>query len=541
MGVVYRAEHVELKKLAAVKLLLPAMSVRREIVARFFNEARAAAAIRHPGIVDVYDSGVQDDGSAYIVMEYLSGESLADRLAREGPMALHPSLAIIGQAARAIGAAHAAGIVHRDLKPDNIFLVADQDIDCGIRLKILDFGIAKLAQDTNARGLTSTGAAMGTPAYMPPEQWVSAGEVDQRSDIYALGCVIFEMLCGHPPFERPGVMEFADAHRFVPAPSPSQVRPELPSAIDGILGKALAKAPADRYATMNELAQAIANVGRLSAQSRRHSINSIGDDTSQAHLILESAGTVRGPTQSLGKWWMVAGLGAVAVVSAAIAVVLVTGSSGRSAGIDANTTKEIAPPVEPAGTSADAAGGSAKPGTAFGRESVDPSATRPRLAVGYAGTTGNPPTPTFEVQRAEARKEAWIRNATLSDDLFFRWRVRFVAETAQTRLQASARKKEPGHVGIDRSEYSCAIQFDEWGSPSELTNCKMTSHDGACGKRLRRMKATKVVCAQGTKDLLCKWSAGFNYCDSGWKDDRYYFILRRPIIPEDSLDGDQGG
>ncbi|TMQ19215.1 MAG: serine/threonine protein kinase [Deltaproteobacteria bacterium] len=170
MGAVYAGEHTLLGRPAAIKVLLPELSQKQDVVTRFFNEARAATAIRHPGIIEIYDFGWTSEGAAFIVMEHLEGDTLARRSARS-PFRWPAVLAIARQIAGALGAAHAKGIVHRDLKPDNVFLVPDPEVPGGERIKLLDFGIAKLAVDsTTTVNVTKTGAVMGTPTYMAPEQ-----------------------------------------------------------------------------------------------------------------------------------------------------------------------------------------------------------------------------------------------------------------------------------------------------------------------------------------------------------------------------------
>ena len=168
MGTVYCAEHVLIGKPAAVKVLLPQYARDHGIVTRFFNEARAVSAIHHPGIVELYDFGYMEDGSAYIVMELLRGETLASRIARRGRLREPEALAIVRGIAGALAAVHAKGIVHRDIKPENVFLVPDADAACGERVKVLDFGIAKLTDDQGALTQTSTNAMLGTPMYMSP-------------------------------------------------------------------------------------------------------------------------------------------------------------------------------------------------------------------------------------------------------------------------------------------------------------------------------------------------------------------------------------
>src|SRR5262245_23764831 len=193
MGEVWLAEHTMIGRRAAIKVLHEAVSRRPEIVGRFFNEARAATAISDPGIVQIFDFGQHTTGDAFIVMEMLEGETLELRLRRSGALRVPDALRLLRQVAASLGAAHARGIVHRDLKPDNIFVVPDPEAVGGERTKILDFGIAKLAgQGVGVK--TQTSAVMGTPTYMSPEQCRGAGEVDQRSDIYSLGCILYEIL-----------------------------------------------------------------------------------------------------------------------------------------------------------------------------------------------------------------------------------------------------------------------------------------------------------------------------------------------------------
>src|SRR5262245_40392039 len=166
MGTVYRAAHETLGRSAAVKMLSPASSRDREMVARLYNEARSATAIRHPGIVEIYDFGFLPDDTAYIIMELLEGESLARKLRREGGVPFRRALQIARAVCRTLHVAHEYGIIHRDLKPENIFLVPDPDLPDGERVKLLDFGIAKGAEETSQFALTDTGVVMGTPPYM---------------------------------------------------------------------------------------------------------------------------------------------------------------------------------------------------------------------------------------------------------------------------------------------------------------------------------------------------------------------------------------
>jgi eukaryotic-like serine/threonine-protein kinase len=258
MGVVYRAEHVLIGRKAAVKLLQSKMSSDPELVDRFFNEARAAALIRHPGLVEAFDFGYADDGRAYIVMELLEGEALTQRIARDVRLSVPTALAIARQVANALHAAHEVGIVHRDLKPENIHLVADPEAAGHVRTKVLDFGIAKLAQPEDRRSVkTRTGAVFGTPRYMSPEQARNATNVDRRTDIYALGCIMFEMILGTPPFDHDSWAELVAAHLHEQPPRPRELDPSLAPELEAILLRAIAKPVAERFATMAELIHAI--------------------------------------------------------------------------------------------------------------------------------------------------------------------------------------------------------------------------------------------------------------------------------------------
>jgi serine/threonine-protein kinase len=253
MGTVYCAEHALIGKPAAVKVLLPQYGRDRSIVARFFNEARAVSAIDHPGIVRLYDFGYMDDGSAYIVMELLRGETLAGRIASRGRLTEAEAVAIVRGIAGALGAVHARGIVHRDIKPDNVFLVPDLETTSGERIKVLDFGIAKLTDEPGTLNQTSTNTMLGTPLYMSPEQCRGAGHVDQRADLYALGCVAFEMLAGVPPFLGEGAGEVIAAHLHIDPPALRTLAPEVSAHTERVVAALLAKRADDRPQTAHDL------------------------------------------------------------------------------------------------------------------------------------------------------------------------------------------------------------------------------------------------------------------------------------------------
>ncbi|MDB4962107.1 MAG: serine/threonine protein kinase [Myxococcales bacterium] len=249
MGVVYRASHVVLGSPAAVKVLLPQFTKDPVVLERFFTEAKAASAIRHVGITDVFDYGRLSDERAFIAMELLRGEDLTSFLARH--RTVDPSIAaeITSQLLAALNAAHAVGVVHRDLKPDNIFLVRDGGAPGGIRIKILDFGIAKLISEPSGkrqRAKTKGDTILGTPSYMSPEQCRGGGEIDARADLYAVGCILFELLTGRPPFLADGQGEIMAMHIYEAPPRLSQHARSLPPELETLIARMLTKSAEDR-------------------------------------------------------------------------------------------------------------------------------------------------------------------------------------------------------------------------------------------------------------------------------------------------------
>lgn len=265
MGQVYLAEHSAIEKRIALKVLRAEYAHKGEIVTRFQQEAISASRIKHPNVLDVFDFGQLENGCFYLAMEFLEGNDLADELQRSRVLTPPRALPIAMQICRALAAAHAKGVVHRDMKPENVFLQRTGDGEEIV--KIVDFGIAQLkpsneeaAAVSTHRRLTRTGMIFGTPEYMAPEQ-ASGKHADLRCDIYAVGIILFELFTGAVPFTGETFLGVLTKHLNELPPSMRSVYPDLQlsNELEGVVQRALAKDPLQRYQTMNELAQALAS------------------------------------------------------------------------------------------------------------------------------------------------------------------------------------------------------------------------------------------------------------------------------------------
>jgi formylglycine-generating enzyme required for sulfatase activity/tRNA A-37 threonylcarbamoyl transferase component Bud32 len=325
MGAVFHAVHRDIGKHVAIKVLHPHLCQNPEVATRFLNEARAASAIEHPGIVDIFEFERTPAGAPYIVMEFLRGEPLAARMERLG-IGLRPqALRIARQVASVLAAAHDKGIVHRDMKPDNVMIVPDPEAPDGERVKVLDFGIAKVAEEAQKPGghlvKTQDGLLLGTPAYMSPEQCRGARDVNDRADVYSLGIMLYQMLAGGLPFRGDSVAEMMAAQLMEQPPSLAQAAPEIPAPVVALVDAMLAKAPAARPSMHQVLAQlqmfgmpAAGQAGALSTET----------------MVGQAAGPPGGPGTRPGtqkrrrsRWPMIlAGVGTAAVTTAILAIVL---------------------------------------------------------------------------------------------------------------------------------------------------------------------------------------------------------------------------
>ncbi|HEX6276500.1 MAG TPA: serine/threonine-protein kinase [Polyangiaceae bacterium] len=255
MGVVLAARHLVLGQKVAVKFLLPDVAKRQpEAVERFLREARAATQLKSEHVARVMDVATANGGAAYLVMEFLEGQDLGHVLRDSGRLPVASAVDYALQAGEALAEAHARGIIHRDLKPANLFLT--RGIDGSPLVKVLDFGISK-ATATGERGITRTDAVMGSPGYMSPEQIISAKNVDQRSDVWGLGIVLYELVTGVPPFDGDNIATLSAQIVTETPKSVADLRPEAPRALSDVIAKCLEKDAARRFSSMAELATAL--------------------------------------------------------------------------------------------------------------------------------------------------------------------------------------------------------------------------------------------------------------------------------------------
>ncbi len=251
MGIVYRAKDVRLKRTVAVKLLPPELAYRDEIRSRFLREAEMAAQLSHPNIVPIYTVD-EKENLVYFIMAFIDGETLGARITARGRLAVSEARTILRQVADALAYAHARGVIHRDIKPDNILIALDDG-----RAVVTDFGIARAADDTTGTKLTATGVAIGTPAYMSPEQCTGERAVDGRSDLYSLGVVMYYALAGTPPFAGTNTAALLVKH-LTERPRPLRdVRGDVPADLAAIIMRLLEKNPGDRFQDAQAVVQAL--------------------------------------------------------------------------------------------------------------------------------------------------------------------------------------------------------------------------------------------------------------------------------------------
>jgi CheY-like chemotaxis protein len=278
MGAVYKARHRRMKRVVALKVLAKAMAGSEAFVRRFQREVEVIARLAHPNVVMAYDADEAEAGP-FLVMEFVDGRDLASDVADGGPLSAADAVECTGQAARGLGYAHGQGIVHRDVKPANLMRAVDGTI------KVADLGLARLNADNSSSinaSLTQAGGVVGTLDYMAPEQAVDSTAIDARVDIYSLGCALYYLLTGHPPYTGTSLMAMLLAHRESPIPDLRAARPDVPAELDAVYRRMMAKAPADRYPAMSDVIgamEALQRAGQLSDErpARRSAVG--GRDT----------------------------------------------------------------------------------------------------------------------------------------------------------------------------------------------------------------------------------------------------------------------
>jgi tetratricopeptide (TPR) repeat protein len=257
MATVYLAQDLKHGRPVAIKVLRPDLAESLGS-ARFLREIRIASRLAHPNILPVHDSG-SADGLLYYVTPYVAGESLRERIRREGPLPVKDAIRITREVAEGLAYAHGQDVVHRDIKPGNILLEAGHAV-------IADFGLARAIHAAGGDEVSSAGLALGTPPYMSPEQVTGGDQIDGRSDVYSLGCVFYEMLAGEPPFTGPSAQAITAKHLQMPPPSLRTVRPHIPASIEAAIGRALEKVPADRFQSADDFARALTGDERSTTQ-----------------------------------------------------------------------------------------------------------------------------------------------------------------------------------------------------------------------------------------------------------------------------------
>jgi serine/threonine protein kinase len=359
MGMVVSAMHIHLDERVAIKFLLPEALANPEAVTRFGREARAAVKIKSEHVARVIDVGALETGAPYMVMELLRGRDLGQQLRETGALPVALAVEYVLQACEALAEAHAIGIVHRDLKPANLFLTMRADgSPC---VKVLDFGISKVAAAAGSgsdMGMTRTQSIMGSPLYMSPEQMASARDVDPRSDVWAIGCVLYELITGRVPFEAETMPQLCTLILHREPPSPRSIRPELPEAIEGVIMRCLRKDRTHRYPNVGALARDLAgfapDAGPRSAERISRVLSSSGMSSTElsssnlsAHTAASNTGSQAwGATKmsrsSRAVWFGLAGVGAILVIG----LLVWKGSSSGSAPAPDASAAAVKPPAE---------------------------------------------------------------------------------------------------------------------------------------------------------------------------------------------------
>jgi eukaryotic-like serine/threonine-protein kinase len=346
MGTVYRAVHVTLGQRVAIKLISGEHLQSTEARKRFSVEAKAAAKLRSRHVVQVYDDGETPEGNPYIVLEYLDGETLEQRLEREHDVPLTDAVRIVAHVARALARAHAQGIVHRDLKPANIFLVKSEDDEVGWIAKVLDFGIAKL-DNQGENSTTQAGTVLGTPLFMSPEQVRGASSVDHRADLYSLGMCLFHMMTGDYAHYSPNYSDILISICTLPLPLLREKAPWVPDTVEQWFQRACAKEPLERFQSADEMSEALQAAAGGMALSKHKSFpeGRIAPETLVGYAAPAMATLVDAGPASLARTARVVGMEPHALTASA-PIAIAVGTSGRDhTGADWQPPRKGVPPL----------------------------------------------------------------------------------------------------------------------------------------------------------------------------------------------------
>jgi eukaryotic-like serine/threonine-protein kinase len=390
MGVVVAATHVSLEERVAIKFLLPDALLNPDTVARFLREARAAVRIKSEHVARVTDVGTLENGAPYMIMEYLDGSDLAGHSQRRGPLPIEDAVEYVLQACEAIAEAHALGIVHRDLKPANLFVAKRADGTPSV--KVLDFGISKITGVGSSSGadlgMTKTTTIMGSPLYMSPEQMASTRDVDARTDIWALGAILYELLTGTVPFQADTITQLCAMILQQPPPPLRNLRPDAPEGLQEIIRRCLAKDRDQRYQNVAEFASALAPYAprraRISIERVGRVIDSAGLGSSRPHLEDMVPPSSEARTAGTGAAWSgtVTKRSHGAVIAIVAAVMLGLGGAAAAAVMLLRSPKVEAEPAAPPSPAAPAA-----PAVAQEIATAAAAATTPLVAPSPAPNT----------------------------------------------------------------------------------------------------------------------------------------------------------
>jgi eukaryotic-like serine/threonine-protein kinase len=392
MGVVVAATHVTLEERVAIKFLLPQALSSGEAVARFLREARAAVRIKSEHVARVTDVGQLENGAPYMIMEYLDGADLGTIGHSRGALRIEDGVEFVLQACEAIAEAHALGIVHRDLKPANLFLVTRADGTPSV--KVLDFGISKVTGMSSSGadlGMTKTTTVMGSPLYMSPEQMASSRDVDARTDIWALGAILYELLTGTVPFQADTLTQLCVLILQQPAPSLRNARPDAPAGLEQVIVRSLEKDRNRRFTNIAEFALALAPYAprraRLSVERVSRVIAAAGLGGSRPKLDELPPSSRLAPPAGTGAAWGASGIekrGSGRVVGVVLALVLLAGAAGAGAFLLKGRGTE--PPPTPAVET--------KPAVVATENSPAEPAMAPAAAIPPTSTVASPPSVT---------------------------------------------------------------------------------------------------------------------------------------------------